>query len=131
MATATFDLIYAISVLTHLREDDHIEWLEELHRIAKPDAVLLLTTFGDTGWWRGRLPWSLYATWRRDNAGFFNAGHNKDIDALGLADHGYYRNVFVSPEYISRHWSRLFDIVDILPGAIGNLQDLVILQRRS
>jgi hypothetical protein len=93
--------------------------------------VILLTTFGDIGWWRGRLPWNLYRAWRVDNAGFYNAGPNRDIDEAGVADHDYYRNVFVSHEYISRNWSRYFAIVDILPGAIGNLQDLVILQRRS
>jgi SAM-dependent methyltransferase len=129
LPAGTFDLIYAISVLTHLREADHIRWLEELHRISQPNAVILLTTFGDTGWWRGRLPWNLYAAWRVDHEGFYNAGPNKDIDETGVADHDYYRNVFVSHDYISRNWSRHFDIVDILPGAIGNLQDLVILRR--
>ncbi|MBZ5618416.1 MAG: class I SAM-dependent methyltransferase [Acidobacteriia bacterium] len=130
LATETVDLIYAISVLTHLRENDHLKWLEELHRISKPNAVILLTTFGDTAWWRGRLPWNLYATWRTDNTGFFDVGKNRDIDEVGLADRDYYRNVFVSHEYISRNWSKYFDIVDILPGAIGNLQDLCILERR-
>jgi len=129
IAAGTVDLIYAISVLTHLRENDHLKWLEELHRISKPNAVVLLTTFGDVGWWRGRLPWNLYATWRIDSAGFFNAGHNRDIDELGLADRDYYRNVFISRDYIARKWSRYFDIVDILPGAVGNLQDLCILQK--
>jgi SAM-dependent methyltransferase len=131
MAAGIFDLIYAISVLTHLREPDHIQWLEELHRISRPDAVILLTTFGDVGWWRGRLPWNRYAAWRIDGAGFYNVGPNKDIDETGVADHDYYRNVFISHEYISRNWPRYFDIVDILPGAIGNHQDLVILKRRA
>jgi len=131
IATGTVDLIYAISVLTHLRENDQVKWLEELHRISKPNAVILLTTFGDIGWWHGRLPWNSYATWKIDKAGFFDAGHNRDIDGAGLADRGYYRNSFISHNYISCNWSRYFDIVDILPGAIGNLQDLCILQRRA
>lgn len=130
IAAGTFDLIYAISVLTHLREKDHLRWLEELHRVSKPSAVLLLTTFGDTAWLRGKLPWNFFGAWKRDSAGFFNAGENKDLDQLNLVDRGYYRNVFISHDYISRNWSQYFDIVDIVPGTIGNLQDLCILQKR-
>jgi len=130
IATGTFDLIYAISVLTHLRENDHLKWLEELNRISKPNAVILLTTFGDVAWWRGRLPWKGFATWKIHNAGFFNAGQNRDLDEIDIGDRDYYRNVFMSHDYIARNWSKYFDIVDIVPGAIGNLQDLCILQRR-
>jgi len=129
VAAATFDLIYGISVLTHLGEDDQIKWLREPQRIAKPNAIILLTTFGDIAWWRGRLPWNRYSTWRTDNSGFYNAGPSKDLDETGVADPGYYCNVFVSHEFILRNWSRYFEIVDILPGAIGNLQDLIILRR--
>ena len=43
----TFDLIYAISVFTHLDEGMQNAWLGELHRIAKPGAILILTVLGD------------------------------------------------------------------------------------
>ena len=121
IASGTFDLIYANSVLTHLRENDHDRWLQELYRLAKPKAVVLLTTFGELNWWRRKLPSSSFHEWKIDHAGFFDAGQNDDLDEIGIGD--YYRNVFISHEYIARIWSRYFEIVDFVPGGIGSLQD--------
>jgi SAM-dependent methyltransferase len=124
----SFDLIYGISVMTHLREADHLSWLKELSRLSKPGGIVLLTTMGEIGFWRGKLPWSLFAPWRSEHAGFFDTGSNPDLGELNI-DADYYRNVFISPDYIVRNWTRYFDVLDILPGAICNHQDLVILQK--
>lgn len=43
-----FDLIYALSVFTHLTEELQGRWIEELARIARPGGLLILTTHGDT-----------------------------------------------------------------------------------
>lgn len=42
----TFDFIYAISVFSHLDENHTILWLQELQRIATPNAVLAISIFG-------------------------------------------------------------------------------------
>lgn len=41
-----FDLVYGFSVLTHIDASTQPAWIEELHRILKPDGILLLTTHG-------------------------------------------------------------------------------------
>jgi SAM-dependent methyltransferase len=48
-----FDCVYGISVLTHLSEAKHIEWIGELKRLIRPGGVVILTTHGDAS--AGRL----------------------------------------------------------------------------
>jgi SAM-dependent methyltransferase len=42
-----FDLVYGFSVFTHLSEENHLRWSDELQRIIKPEGVVLVTTHGD------------------------------------------------------------------------------------
>lgn len=128
IADESFDLIYGISVMTHLREADHLAWLRELNRLSKPKGIVLLTTMGETAFWRGKLPWNLFEEWHFDQSGFLDTGSNHDLGELRI-DADYYRNVFISHEYIVRNWTRYFEVLDILPGAIAYNQDLVILQK--
>ncbi len=44
---ASFDLTYALSVLTHLPEAIQHDWMDELHRVARPHGLALLTTHGE------------------------------------------------------------------------------------
>jgi SAM-dependent methyltransferase len=43
---ASFDLVYALSVFTHLTADLQLAWRDELHRVLRPGGRLLVTTHG-------------------------------------------------------------------------------------
>src|SRR3974390_2837950 len=43
----SFDLIYGISVVTHLGEELQFAWLSELARVLRPGGIAILTVMGD------------------------------------------------------------------------------------
>jgi len=42
-----FDIIYGLSIITHLSENMHKDWFNELYRTLKPGGIMLLTSQGD------------------------------------------------------------------------------------
>ena len=121
-----FDLLIGISVFTHLAEDVQREWLGELRRLAAPGAILLMTVHGLTSAVRCGRPAHLLRFLA--SRGCYNMGACIDLDGF-ISDSEYYQSVYLSERYIRRHWSDYFEVVSIIPGYIGNNQDLVILRR--
>lgn len=42
-----FDIIYGISVFTHLSEEQHFRWYSELYRVLKETGIMIFTTQGE------------------------------------------------------------------------------------
>lgn len=121
-----FDLVFGISVMTHLREIHQNSWLEELYRITRPGALLLLSIQGPTIHAFNHVPESVGDMLRR--TGFVVTGDNNQIDCT-YGDSQYYVDVIHSQDYIRRVWGTVFEVVDIIDAVAAN-QDLVILRRR-
>lgn len=122
-----FDLVIGLSVLTHLDEPVQDAWLEELRRVTRPGALLLLSVQGLTQMVFFDTPPTLKLEVHRK--GILDTGANDQLQAV-LDTPDYYRNVMHAPDYIMTRWSRWFDVLDILPATAGT-QDLVLLRRRA
>lgn len=50
--TGSFDLVYALSVFTHLTERLQHAWIAELRRVLKPEGLLIFSTRGEALKWK-------------------------------------------------------------------------------
>lgn len=117
----TFDLVFGISVLTHLPEDMQFAWLEELARVTAPGGYVILTTHGEHHY----LSLSAEERATLDEHGFLyrRCGYGESID---LPE--FYETAYHSHDYIRRTWSRHFEVVDVRPPAPGEHQDVALLR---
>jgi SAM-dependent methyltransferase len=123
-ADCSFDLVYSISLFTHLDEPSQLAWLAELSRIAKPGAMLLATVHGESTH-HGCFPDELK---QLEGRGFVYRVDRKGRFKLdGLPDS--YQTTFHTRAYVTEVWSRWFEVVDYIAGGLHGHQDVVILKR--
>jgi SAM-dependent methyltransferase len=116
-----FDLIYALSVFTHLDESRQVAWMVDLARVLKPNGFLLITTVGACPFHLRRLSPAEQDRFRRGEL---------VVSAEGLA--GTNRcAAYHPPGYVRRHLARDFHVIDHLQGgAFGNpYQDVYLFQK--
>lgn len=145
-AAERFDAVYAYSVFTHLPEHRHRAWLEELHRITKPGAAVVLTTMGQHAledFANGGRPglWPSAEVVSEDleecqKTGFrfypyekLDWGEESNDEFFKSWDLGEYGSTFILPSYVEKNWLDLFDLVAIHE-APDDWQDYVVLKRR-
>lgn len=118
---ARFDLIYSVSVFTHLPDAMQLAWLAELSRVARPGAWLLLSIHGPE-----LASGDPSAVEQMETLGFaYLRGQTTD----GLPD--FYRTAYHADSYIHREWGKLFEIEAVLKKGVNNHQDLVVARVRG
>jgi ubiquinone/menaquinone biosynthesis C-methylase UbiE len=117
-----FDLVYSISVFTHLPEDMQFAWLDELRRVTRRSGLLVLTVHGEELLARGAAAGKR----RLQKTGFY---YEVGRGTPGLPD--FYQVAYHTETYIRKHWSKYFEIKEIVKKGIQNHQDLILCQRRD
>lgn len=137
-----FDLVYAISVFTHLNEASQFAWLREVARLLSPDGVGVLTIHGPAthaaflaGHRRGTSQ-----EWQRrlrshaslDDEGFiYEPEHVSRWDAWRYRGvESDYGNSFHSHDYVRERWSEVLDVEAIRPESINWRQDAVVVRKK-
>ena len=140
-----FDMIYSVSIFSHLNMEDQKVWLTEFGRITKRGGFCFITTEG-------------YSSLKSLAASFSENEKNlkKKLDDFGYIYHEYkdweetiknqnslrvtsslvgiersYGNTVMSPSYIRESWvGYAFDVIDVVEGIIDHRQDMVVLRRK-
>ena len=120
----SFDLVYAVSVFSHLEEKNHLEWLEELHRVLNPSGFLLVS-------YHGTKSQALLSVQERNSIA--TKGFLFKVEGLGkykldgLPD--IYQSAYISTSYIKEHWSKYFKIENIIDEGMNAHQSVVLMRK--
>lgn len=139
------DVITAYSVFSHFSAIQATRWLDEFHRIARPGATLILTTYG-----RGHLDYvcdtpvdQLPPNKVVQLKDITDAGGKSEFVRMfdlgemlfyvrnpnfGLHDYGH---AYVGPEFVRRIWGRNFEVVEIIDNYQQLEQMAVVLRKRK
>lgn len=118
-----FDLVYVVSVFSHLPEDYQFEWLAELRRVCAPGGLVLLSLHGEH--FICNLPAGARAVAER--AGFLRL----NFDGYAGLYPQWYQNTFHTQAYVRTWYAHFFDILDYIPRGLHEVQDMVILRKPS
>jgi len=116
---ATFDVVYALSVFTHLTGDLQLAWRDELRRVLRPGGRLLITTHG-----RSYVP-------RLDDAERERFERGELVVRWGEVVGSNLCSAYHPERYLRETFAQGFTFLELeAEGARGNpTQDLVLLEK--
>lgn len=121
---ASFDLVYALSVFTHVNEPAQLLWLKELQRVTRPGGLVLVTVRGDA--YVHEMNAEVRDTVEREGFAFAESSFWDGHFPL------WYQTTEHTRAYVERTFTRYFTLIDYLPRAwrgVRAQQDVVVLQR--
>lgn len=138
-----FNLIYGLSVFTHLSENNAIKWLSELNRVLKPDGILIVTIHGLAALniiknstihqqmfdLSPEIVKQTIENFQEEHFVYYKYDQNTIESAKAGREYG---NTFIHPDYVYKNWAPMgFKVLEVIPGGLRAWQDLVVLQRNN
>lgn len=138
---AEFDLVYSVSVLTHVDEDLQDAWLAELARVLEGGGIALLSFQGAAAYEdcrAGRHVSNSASCARRisyhgalDREGFVHEPYDDNLwnrrafpditESFGMTFHSH--------DYVRSRWGRRFEVLRLMPCTVGDWHDLAVMRR--
>lgn len=131
-----YDLVFAISIWSHFREDAAREWLAEMHRIVAPGGLLVFTTqgFATTARLAHDGEWTPVDINEAIATAFSHGHHFHSIFGAG-GDHGVVDHAWgwatVSPEWMLCEVTPAWAVRRFGPAHHEQSQDIWVLERRG
>jgi len=130
----SIDMIYSVSIFSHLNPDSQRKWLGELHRVLKPGAFCFLTTEGRTALAQMNSLFDPAALEEQGllyrEYGFLGQKNLVPVTNVLLGIEGSYGSTAMTPEFIRAQWpSSGFEVLEVIEGIIDMRQDLVVLRK--
>ncbi|MDA9145668.1 class I SAM-dependent methyltransferase [Candidatus Pelagibacter sp.] len=141
-----FDMIYALSIFSHLDISDQALWLKELSRITKSGGYLFLTIEGYHAlniWLYKDLGLNKDEAFKKlEKEGYIFASYNNWEETVQesniLKNASQLRGVkkpygmmVIDKSFIKKNWNKYnLEVVDIIEGIITTRQDLVVLRKK-
>jgi 2-polyprenyl-3-methyl-5-hydroxy-6-metoxy-1,4-benzoquinol methylase len=125
IADGQFDLLYGISVFTHLTREAFEAWRDEVYRMVRPGGLVLVTINRGAALARVANEGLVHRT---HASGFDDSSLDSALDGK-IVDGTYYRGTYLMTHEAKRIFGARFRIRDIIPQASGTSQDLVVCER--
>ena len=117
----SFDLIFAISVFTHLDEKRQNAWLAEISRLLQPGGIFIASVHGEHHRALHERKVDLEKGFR------FNDSKKRFFKKDGLPR--FYQDAHHTKEYVVENWSRYFKVLDYIERGIVDHHDAVVLTK--
>ncbi|MBL8924559.1 MAG: methyltransferase domain-containing protein [Myxococcaceae bacterium] len=148
-ADASFDLVTAFSVFSHLSADNGLHWIREMHRVVAPGGLVVLTTLsrsfvalcrdvatnpGASDWAKGMAEsvTRSYPDWKTKLAKFpedelLYLSSGGGFDSLAPDDYGW---AMVPAAWARKNWGPYFEVVEYADDPAKLAQAYMTLRRR-
>jgi SAM-dependent methyltransferase len=145
LPAASFDLVYAYSVFSHLSEDAHLQWLKEFTRILRPGGLIVVTTrprdfileCAELRAQQENRTWAASAVLAfpdtEDSLARYDRGEflYEPIGGGDVLDRSIFGETCIPRTYVTKVWSQYVEVVDYIDDPAVCPQNVIVARKRG